>query len=103
MTKYPHGCDNACKLFSQEWGNGVKFDASDRDDMINLQDWPMVKGMYMPDSVKTFKGKTGSSEGNSCEYRSLFLDRGSPPLSRLCCFDRAYSPLAFLFRNMKKP
>ncbi|CAM9741422.1 unnamed protein product [Hapterophycus canaliculatus] len=47
----------------KEWGNGVKFDASDRDGMINLQDWPTVKGMYMPDSVKTFKGRTGDSEG----------------------------------------
>ncbi|CAM9455468.1 unnamed protein product, partial [Scytosiphon promiscuus] len=59
------GCDvkRMFPLGYKEWGNGVKFDASDRDDMINLQDWPMVKGMYMPDSVKTFKGKTGDSEG----------------------------------------
>ena len=46
----------------QEWGNGVKFDASDKDDEINLQDWPQVKGMYMPDSIKTFM--TG---GRRCE------------------------------------
>ncbi|CAN0237761.1 unnamed protein product, partial [Laminaria digitata] len=39
----------------QEWGNGMKFDASDKDDSINFQDWPQVKGMYMPDSIKTFK------------------------------------------------
>lgn len=57
----------------QEWGDGVKFDASDRDGsedgegMINLQDWPTVKGMYMPDSVNTFKGKTGDSYGKRCE------------------------------------
>ncbi|CAN0447946.1 unnamed protein product, partial [Ascophyllum nodosum] len=34
----------------KEWGNGTLFDASDKDDMINLADWPMVKGMYQPDA-----------------------------------------------------
>lgn len=33
----------------------MKFDASDEDGEINLQNWPMVKGMYMPDAIKTFK------------------------------------------------
>lgn len=48
---------------AQEWGNGVMFDASDKDDAINLQDWPMVKGMYQPDSIVTFK-----TAGTRCEY-----------------------------------
>ncbi|CAM9235769.1 unnamed protein product, partial [Laminaria digitata] len=50
------GCEVNCMfpLGYKEWGNGVKFDASDKDDEINLQDWPQVKGMYQPDSIKTF-------------------------------------------------
>lgn len=39
-------------------------DASDKDDGVNLQDWPTVKGMYQPDSIKTFKGL---SDGKRCE------------------------------------
>lgn len=31
------------------------FDASDKDDMINLQEWPTIKGMYMPDAIATYK------------------------------------------------
>lgn len=51
----------------------MKFDASDRDGSgddsdeegtINLQDWPVVKGMYMPDSVNTFEAK---ADGRRCE------------------------------------
>lgn len=49
---------------SQEWGDDMKFDASDEDGMINLQDWPTVRGMYMPDAITTFK--TG---GRRCESR----------------------------------
>lgn len=41
----------------------MTFDASDKDDEINLQNWPMVKGMYQPDAIVTFK--TG---GTRCEY-----------------------------------
>lgn len=51
----------------------MKFDASDEDGdedesgdrgpQINLQDWPTVKGMYMPDTIVTFN--TG---GRRCEY-----------------------------------
>jgi len=58
----------------KEWGNGVLMDASDRDGAddedpdekgrINLQEWPTVKGMYMPDTVKTFKAK---ADGGRCE------------------------------------
>ena len=48
----------------QEWGNGVLFDASDKDGKINLQDWPTVKGMYMPDAITTFK-----AGGARCEYQ----------------------------------
>ena len=40
------------------------FDASDKDDMINLADWPTVKGMYQPDAIATFE--TG---GKRCEPR----------------------------------
>ena len=57
---------------AQEWGNGVKFDASDEDGdedesgdrgpQINLQDWPTVKGMYQPDAITTFK-----AGGRRCE------------------------------------
>ncbi|CAB1115103.1 unnamed protein product [Ectocarpus sp. CCAP 1310/34] len=39
----------------KEWGDDMKFDASDEDGMINLQDWPTVRGMYMPDAITTFK------------------------------------------------
>lgn len=37
------------------------FDASDEDG-IDLRDWPMVKGMYMPDAIETFK-----AGGKRCE------------------------------------
>ena len=58
----------------QEWGSGgLMFDASDRDGadeegMINLQSWPSVKGMYMPDSITTFK-----AQGKRCECAFLCL------------------------------
>ncbi|CAN0424076.1 unnamed protein product [Ascophyllum nodosum] len=49
------------------------FDASDKDDMINLADWPTVKGMYQPDAIATFEtgGKRyflTANEGDSREY-----------------------------------
>eukprot|EP00904_Undaria_pinnatifida_P006684 jgi/Undpi1/3145/HiC_scaffold_15.g06519.m1 len=57
----------------KEWGNGMTFDASDKDDEINLQNWPMVKGMYQPDAIVTFKtGGTRyfltANEGDAREY-----------------------------------
>ncbi|CBJ25800.1 alkaline phosphatase [Ectocarpus siliculosus] len=57
----------------KEWGDDMKFDASDEDGMINLQEWPTVRGMYMPDAITTFK--TGgrryfltANEGDGREY-----------------------------------
>ncbi|CAM9744151.1 unnamed protein product, partial [Laminaria digitata] len=47
--------DRIFPLGYKEWGNGIKFDASDKDGSINLQDWPQVMGMYMPDAITTFK------------------------------------------------
>lgn len=57
----------------KEWGNGMMFDASDKDGMINLMDWPTVKGMYQPDAIATFKtgGKRyflTANEGDGREY-----------------------------------
>lgn len=37
-------------------------DGADEEGMINLQSWPSVKGMYMPDAITTFK-----AEGKRCE------------------------------------
>lgn len=57
----------------------MKFDTSDRDGggddsdeegTINLQDWPTVKGMYLPDSVNTFKAK---ADGRRCECTTTCL------------------------------
>lgn len=50
----------------QEWGSDLKLDASDDDGMINLQSWPTVKGMYMPDAITTFK-----RDGTRCESGTL--------------------------------
>eukprot|EP00903_Cladosiphon_okamuranus_P012016 g11282.t1 len=58
----------------KDWGSDdLMFDASDKDDMINLQSWPQVKGMYMPDAITTFKtqGKRyflTANEGDGREY-----------------------------------
>lgn len=51
-------------------GNGL--DASNKDDGINIATWP-VKGLYMPDSIASFKsrGKTyliTANEGDAREY-----------------------------------
>lgn len=65
----------------------MKFDASDKDDEINLQDWPQVKGMYMPDSIKTFK--TG---GKQCEHHQTAIS------SEVKC-DEQHLCLVSLVRN----
>jgi hypothetical protein len=54
-------------------GNG--FDASDRDNAINITNWP-VHGMYQPDAIATFKthGKTylvTANEGDARDYAAL--------------------------------
>ena len=51
-------------------GNGI--DASDRDDVINIAQWP-VKGMYMPDAIASYTvgGNTylvTANEGDAREY-----------------------------------
>eukprot|EP00904_Undaria_pinnatifida_P006682 jgi/Undpi1/3143/HiC_scaffold_15.g06517.m1 len=65
--------DRIFPLGYKEWGNGVLFDASDKDGKINLQDWPTVKGMYMPDAITTFKAGGAryfvtANEGDGREY-----------------------------------
>jgi Ca2+-binding RTX toxin-like protein len=61
-------------------GNGL--DASDRDNAINIQTWP-VFGMYMPDAIATFSanGQTyyvtaneGDDRGENVSVRNLTLD-----------------------------
>ncbi|MTJ08366.1 choice-of-anchor I family protein [Anabaena sp. UHCC 0204] len=54
-------------------GNG--FDASDRDDKINIQNWP-VFGMYQPDGISSFEidGKTyyiTANEGDARDYTAF--------------------------------
>ncbi len=51
---------------------GNALDASNRDDAINIANWP-VKGMYMPDAIDsyTFRGRTyivTANEGDSRDY-----------------------------------
>lgn len=51
---------------------GNELDASDKDDAINIQNWPLL-GTYMPDSIASFrvKGKTyliTANEGDAREY-----------------------------------
>lgn len=51
---------------------GNAFDASNRDDAINIQNWP-TKGMYQPDSISSFKflGLTlvaTANEGDARDY-----------------------------------
>ena len=50
-------------------GNGL--DASDRDDAINIQNWP-VFGMYMPDAIATYEvgGKTYVVTANEGDARN---------------------------------
>lgn len=51
---------------------GNAFDASDRDEMINIANWP-VKGLYMPDSIAAYKAGFNTyivtaNEGDGREY-----------------------------------
>jgi hypothetical protein len=51
-------------------GNGI--DVSDRDDMINIANWP-IHGMYQPDAIATYEvnGKTyviSANEGDARDY-----------------------------------
>ncbi|KAA1175660.1 alkaline phosphatase [Marinobacter salinexigens] len=51
---------------------GNELDASNRDDRINIRNWP-VKGMYMPDAISSYSynGKTyyiTANEGDSRDY-----------------------------------
>ena len=51
---------------------GQQLDASDRDDAINIANWP-VFGMYQPDAIASFqhKGKTyliTANEGDARDY-----------------------------------
>lgn len=51
---------------------GNELDASNRDDVINITNWP-VKGLYMPDAIDsyTFRGRTyivTANEGDSRDY-----------------------------------
>eukprot|EP00752_Nemacystus_decipiens_P017246 g15450.t1 len=57
----------------KEWGGDLLFDASNEDGMINLASWPQVKGMYMPDSITTYKTNgqryfITANEGDGREY-----------------------------------
>jgi len=66
-------------------------DVSDRDGVdeegaINLQSWPIVKGMYMPDAITTFKGK---ADGKRCKFRS---DWGRPAPPRVSFLGIAEAP-----------
>jgi hypothetical protein len=52
---------------------GAGLDASDRDGAINIQPWPGVRGMYMPDAIAAFAsgGETyllTANEGDAREY-----------------------------------
>ena len=51
-------------------GNGL--DASDKDDAINIQNWP-VHGLYMPDAIVAYQARGGTylitaNEGDAREY-----------------------------------
>ncbi len=60
-------------------GNG--FDASDKDDAINIQPWPVV-GMYMPDAIATFEtnGETYILTANEGDDRGDADDADDSPL-----------------------
>lgn len=62
---------------AQEWGSDLELDVSDKDEMINLQSWPSIKGMYMPDAITTFKAggkrcESGEHAGEQTEFVVLF-------------------------------
>jgi len=52
---------------------GNELDASNKDDAINIANWPL-KGMYMPDSIASYRAKDGrtyivtANEGDSRDY-----------------------------------
>ena len=63
-----------------EAGNGL--DASNRDDAINIQPWPVL-GTYMPDSIFSYRtrGKTylvTANEGDGREYGYDIGENGNP-------------------------
>ncbi len=58
-------------LKNHSWG-GNGLDASDRDNAINIRNWP-VKGLYMPDAIASFKVGSQTflvtaNEGDSRDY-----------------------------------
>jgi hypothetical protein len=62
-------------------GNGL--DASNRDDAINIKNWPVL-GTYMPDSIFAYRtrGKTylvTANEGDGREYIYKIGEAGAPP------------------------
>lgn len=69
-----------CRFWSQEWGSDMTLDVSDRDGAdeegaINLQSWPTVRGMYMPDAITTFKAQGRRCECPFCAHASLLAER----------------------------
>jgi len=71
---------------------GNEFDASDKDDMINITNWP-VQGFYMPDAISSYRFHdetyiVTANEGDSRDYagfseearvEDLLLDPGAFP------------------------
>jgi hypothetical protein len=58
--------------FKDHTVDGNQFDASDRDNSINIRNWP-VKGVYMPDAIGHYKFGSGTylvtaNEGDAREY-----------------------------------
>ncbi len=76
------------------FSKGNTLDASDRDNGINLQNWP-VKGAYMPDAVATFQanGKTYYVTANEGDVRNEDARVGSLNLD----------PTAFPDASLKNP
>jgi hypothetical protein len=54
---------------------GSGLDASDRDDRVNIETWP-VNGMYQPDAIAAFEAKGGTflvtaNEGDARDYAAF--------------------------------
>lgn len=86
-THDPPPCRFLCPR-AQEWGGDLLFDASNRDGpdeegAINLQSWPTVKGMYMPDAITTFKG---IADGKRCKFFSSWRRRAHSISGAICFF-----------------